>query len=70
MVTVYLGMTETVSVLIPRIFLQILLNMFFFFEILIPKVKSIAVGIFYRPPNVNYFFKYISKRFPANWQQN
>ena len=69
MVTVYLGMTETVNVLIPRIFLQILLNMFFF-EILIPKVKSTALGIFYRPPSVNDFFKYISKRFPVNWQQN
>ena len=41
-----------------------------YFEILIPKGKSIAIGIFDRPPNVNDFFKYISKRFPANWQQN
>ena len=35
-------------------FFHILLNMFFF-EILIPKLKPIAVGIFYRPPNVSDF---------------
>ena len=26
-----------------------------FFEILIPKVKPIAIGIFYRPPNENFY---------------
>ena len=28
-----------------------------FFHILIPKVKPIAIGIFYRPPNVNNFLE-------------
>ena len=37
-----------------------------FFEIPIPKVKPIAIGIFYRPPKANDFLKYIFKRFPAN----
>ena len=31
-----------------------------FFEILIPKVKPIAVGIFYRPPNSNDFLNLLS----------
>ena len=32
----------------------------FFFEILIPKVKPIAIGIFYRPPNANDFLDIFS----------
>ena len=32
----------------------------FFFEILIPKVKPIAIGIFYRPPNENDIFNIFS----------
>ena len=36
-----------------------------FFEILIPKVKPVAIRIFYRPPNANDFF-YI---FANNFQQ-
>ena len=34
-----------------------------FFEILIPKVKPIAVGIFYRPPNSNDFLDLLSNSF-------
>ena len=34
-----------------------------FFEILIPKVKPIAVGIFYRPPNSNHFLNLLSNSF-------
>ena len=54
---------ETICVLISRTFFQILLNMFFF-EILEPKVKHIAIEIFYRPPNEK--FQQIDKQFPAN----
>ena len=36
-----------------------------FFEILIPKVKHIAIGIFYRPSNANYFLN----TFSSNFQQ-
>ena len=35
----------------------------FFFEILIPKVKPIAVGIFYRPPNESDFLNLFSNDF-------
>ena len=28
-----------------------------FFDLLIPKVKHISTGIFYRPPNVNTFLE-------------
>ena len=35
-----------------------------FFEIHIPKVKHIGIGIFYRPPNVNDFFNIFSNNFP------
>ena len=34
-----------------------------FFKILIPKVKPIAIGIFYRPPDENDFFNIFSKDF-------
>ena len=34
-----------------------------FFEILIPKVKPIAIGIFYRPPNSNDFLDTLSNNF-------
>ena len=34
-----------------------------FFEILIPKVKPIAVGTFYRPPNSNDFLNLLSNSF-------
>ena len=34
-----------------------------FFEILLPKVKPIAIGIFYRPPNVNNFLEILSNDF-------
>ena len=44
-----------ICVLISRALFQILLNMLFF-KILIPKVKPIAIGIFYRPPNENDIF--------------
>ena len=49
MVTVSLGMTK----------------IFFFFEILIPKVKPIAIGIVYRHPSANYFLNI----FPNDFQQ-
>ena len=35
----------------------------FFFEILIPKVKSIVIGIIYRPPNENDFLNIFSNEF-------
>ena len=35
-----------------------------FFEILEPKVKHIAIEIFYRPPNEK--FQQIDKQFPSN----
>ena len=34
-----------------------------FFEILIPKVEPIAIGIFYRPPNENDFLNIFSNEF-------
>ena len=37
--------------------------MFFFFEILIPKVKPIAIGIIYRPPSENIFLNIFSNEF-------
>ena len=46
---------ETICVLMSWTFFQILLSMFFF-EIIMPKVKPIAMRIFYRPPNENDFF--------------
>ena len=33
------------------------------------KVKAMALGIFYRPPNVNDFLMYF-KQFPVNWEQD
>ena len=75
MVIVFLGMIEIemaevllatsglIFVLIAQIFSQIQLNIFY---LLIPKVKPVSIGIFYRPPNENTFletffndFKYI-----------
>ena len=44
---------ETICVLASRIFFQILLNIFF--ESLIPKVKPIEKGKFYRLPNATDF---------------
>ena len=32
----------------------------FFFEILIPNVQHVAIGIFYRPPNANDFLNIFS----------
>ena len=62
MVKVLHVILEMICVLISKTFFQILLNMFFF-EILIPKVNPIAVGIFYRPSNENYFFNIFSNQF-------
>ena len=62
MVEVLHVILETICVLISRTFFQILLNMFFF-EIFIPKVKPIAIGIFYRPPYANYFLNIFSNNF-------
>ena len=49
---VLLAMLELIFVLIAEMFSEIQLNMFFF-DLLIPKVKPVSTGIFYRPPNVN-----------------
>ena len=46
---------ETICVIMSRTFFQVLLNLFFF-ENLMPKVKTITSGIFYRPLNENNFF--------------
>ena len=62
MVEVLHVILEMLCVLISRTFFQILLNLFFF-EILIPKVKPIAIGIFYRPPNENDFLNIFSNEF-------
>ena len=51
-----------ICVLVSRALFQILLNMLFF-KILIPKVKPIAIGIFYRPPNENDFLNIFSNEF-------
>ena len=53
---------EMICVLISRTFFQILLNTLFF-EILIPKVKPIAIRIFYRHPNENEFLNVFSNEF-------
>ena len=34
-----------------------------FFEILLPKVKPITIGIFYGPPNINNFLEILSNDF-------
>ena len=62
MVEVLHVILETICVLMSRTFFQILLNIFFF-EILIPKVKPIIIGIFYRPPNANDFLNIFSNDF-------
>ena len=61
MVEVLHVILETICVLISRMFFQII--EYVFFEILIPKVKPIAIGIFYRPPNANDFFDIFSNNF-------
>ena len=61
MVEVLHDILEKICVLISRFF-KIPLNMFFF-EILIPKVKPIAIGIFYGPPNANEFLNIFSNEF-------
>ena len=53
---------EVLHILIPTILFQILLNMFYF-KIIIPKVKSIANGIFYRTLNANDFLNTFSNNF-------
>lgn len=53
---------EVLHILIPTIHFQILLNMFYF-KIIIPKVKSIANGIFYRTLNANDFLNTFSNNF-------
>ena len=55
-------MVEVLHVFIPTILFQILLNMFYF-EIIIPKVKSIANGIFDRTLNANDFLNTFSNNF-------
>ena len=62
MVEVLHVILRMICVLISRKLFQILLNMFFF-EILTPKVRPIAIGIFYRPPNENDFFNIFSNEF-------
>ena len=43
--------------------LHVMLGTFFVFEILLPKVKPIAIRIFYRHPNVNNFLEILSNDF-------
>ena len=71
-VTGQLGMLETQMVLqvILETICPFISKIFFsnsiehaFFEILIPKVKPIAIGIFYRPPNANDFLNTFSNNF-------
>ena len=62
MVEVFHVVLEMICVLISKTFYQILLNVFFF-QILIPKVKPIAIGIFYRPPNENDYLNIFSNEF-------
>ena len=70
MVIVFLGVTEMeiaevllatlglIFVLIVKKFSQIPLNtFFFFFDLLIPKLKTISIGFFYRLPNANSFLE-------------
>ena len=52
MVEVLHVILETICALMSRILFQILLKLFFF-EILIPKFKPIAIRIFYLPQNAN-----------------
>ena len=53
---VLLATLGVIFVLIVEIFSHTQLNMFFF-NLLIPKVKPILIGIFYRPANVNSFLE-------------
>ena len=71
-VTVQLGMIETQVVLqvILETICLFISKIFFsnsiehaFFEIRISKVKPIAIGIFYRPPNANDFLNIFSNNF-------
>ena len=63
------GMVEVVHVILQMICVLISRTFFsnsvehVFFEILIPKVKPIAIGIFYRPPNENEFLNIFSNDF-------
>ena len=59
MVEVLLVMSEVIYALIAKTFFQTLSNITFF-DILIPKVKPISIGIFYRPSNVNNFLETLS----------
>ena len=52
-------MLGTISVLILKTFFL----EHVFFEILLPKVKPIATGIFYRSPDVNNFLEILSNDF-------
>ena len=62
MVEVLRVILEMICVLISTTFFQILLNIFFF-KFLIPKVKPITIGIFYRSPNENDFLNIFSNEF-------
>ena len=62
MVDVLHVILRMICVLVSRKLFQILLNMFFF-EILTPKVRPIAIGIFYRPSNETDFLKIFSNEF-------
>ena len=53
---------ETICPFISKIFFSNSIE-HAFFEILIPKVKPIAIGIFYRPPNANDFLNTFSNNF-------
>ena len=61
MVEVLHVMLGTISFNIKNVFSNSLEHVFF--EILLPKVKPIAIAIFYRPPNVNNFLEILSNDF-------
>ena len=62
-------MVEVFHVIFETICLLILITFFsnsieqVFFGILIPKIKPIAIGIFYRPPNANDLLNIFAKDF-------
>ena len=70
MVTVWLGLIETKMVEVLDVILEMICVLIsracfkiVFFEILIPKVKPIAIGIFDRPPNENDVLSLFSNEF-------
>ena len=64
--TTEIEMAEELHVMLGTISVLILRTFFLehvFFEILLPKVTPIAIGIFYRSPDVNNFLEILSNDF-------